>query len=331
MVQLRTMTYPSCGDPVMVRLRASVVPSPSNVVPVDMYHPYYPTGIMIGSLALPKKKRKKKKRPKRKKNKPSSTSVSTTASTVTSTSIPGSTDHIPSPLVLSQDQFPSLLRQNDDVDKVEWMTTSVEGVNDDSIDNADDDDDDDDESEESLSTTKVECFEEGEETKLSSKIGGQHSDTASTATTTSSNASSGFDSSQTIPNLCNSMKSTTVLGGYAAALRRMPFPISTGTMNEGILPSSKGGAVSTTAKVVNASTDIATEPSAQQASSPTSTIVRQCDDLISKSPSMVVDPTPVGIRAAKVGPDPLIITSPPMWGSSNGRLFVDVLRNKEKQ
>jgi hypothetical protein len=188
LVQLRARTYPSCGAPVMVRLHATNM------------------GLLAATAVLPKKKRKKKKRPKSKKNKASSLSIATTTST-TSTSDPAGDSSIPSPLILTQDHFPSLLRRHSELEKTEWTTTSVEVLNDEE--DEEDDEDDDEASEESL--TKDEHYEV-EEPKSSSKMGAQHSDTASTATTTSSNASSGFETTN--------VSKTAVLSGYAAAVRR---------------------------------------------------------------------------------------------------------------
>lgn len=185
LVQLRAMTYLSCGAPVMTRLQGTNV---------ELYAP---------AAVLTKKKRKKKKRPKSKKSKASTLSIATTASTA-SISDPVGENPIPSPLILTQDHFPSLLRRHSELE------------NDEEEDEEDDDDDEEEEDDDDASEESLTKDEREEEPKSSTKMGAQHSDTASTATTTSSNASSGFDTA----NLSSTQQKTAVLGGYAAAVRR---------------------------------------------------------------------------------------------------------------
>jgi hypothetical protein len=202
-------------------------------------------GLPAPAAVAPKKKRKKKKRPKSKKNKASSLSIATTTST-TSTSDPVGENSIPSPLFLTQDHFPSLLRRHSGLEKTEWTTASVEALNDDEEEeDEEDDEDDDDASEESL--TKDERYEV-EEPKSSSKIGAQHSDTASTATTTSSNASSGFETA----NLSNSPQKTAVLSGYAAAVCRNSPEMGGAGASEAMAPSPVASPTAVPKVVVNA-------------------------------------------------------------------------------
>ena len=239
MMQLRTMTYPSNGDPVMVRLRASVVPSQSTIIRVDSYdyhhHDVSAMTNLIDPTMAPKKKRRKKKRSKNKKNKTSTTSVATTTSlsrSDTSVSDTATSNKEPEPLDLTHDEFPTLLRHNNNV---EWSSSSIDMLNGSII----HDDIEDEVSHESSTNKEGEQFEEEEEeevednglaVKFTTKLGLNHSDTASTATTTSSNASSGSDTVKSTHyrgESCNTgTESPVVLSGYAAAVRRVVSPPS---------------------------------------------------------------------------------------------------------
>jgi hypothetical protein len=249
MMQLRMMTYPSNDEPVMVRLRASVLPSRSSTIRVDSFDHNHVSSV-VSHTADPtevvKKKRRKKKRSKRNKN---SASASSNAATIASTvsdltnAVDSTKSEGPSPIGFSNDDFPLLHSHNDD-DNVEWGNTSVDIIND-SI----NDDIEDDETEES-STNKDEHIEdddgEAQDVKRLPKLGLQHCDTASTATATSSNASSGSDnakSSQHI-SLSDNGVSPANLYGYAAALRRVPpspLPVPTGTSNISVCTAVKTG------------------------------------------------------------------------------------------
>lgn len=182
LMQLRGKTYPSTGDYVMARIRASIVTHSM----VDVYStlPTADTWANAAVQQLPKKK-KKKRRTKSVKTKSASKATLSNSILVATK---------PQPPLLTEHHFPSLLD-----DKVEWATTPVEA--DDSVGEREDD-----ESEES---TKHDGGEDEEERKSAKAL----SDAASTATTTSSNVSSGgFDS----------VSKKQAVGDYAAALLKAP-------------------------------------------------------------------------------------------------------------
>jgi hypothetical protein len=201
MMQLRSKAFPSTGDYVMARLRASMVSQTA----VDVYSTLPTMDALDSAVLLNPKKKKKKKRSKNRKKKSSSGSVVSAISATTT----DTTSMVPRPPMLTEEDFPSL--QSDD--KVEWITTPrVDATCEDSFDEEDGDDDDDDDDSASEESTKV----RGEEEDLGKSLKASHlsSDGASTATTTSSNASSSLSDPVA--------KQQVVLGGYAAALLNGP-------------------------------------------------------------------------------------------------------------
>ena len=355
MMQLRTMTYPSNGDPVMVRLRASVVPSQSTIIQVDSYdhrqqhsHTIHPLA-MVDPTMVPKKKRRKKRRPKNKKSKTSTTtSVATTTSLTTSDAsitdtTTTTTNKVLSSLDLTHDDFPSLSRiSNNDNDKVDWTTDSIDmangSINDD--DDIDIEDVEDEISRESSTNKEDECFEEDGEVeghnlavKLTSRLRLHHSDTASTATTTSSNASSGSDPLKSPPPPPPSSSSYYEIGtttspvvftGYAAAARRTiapSLPIMTVNHTKAVKE------VTTVAMINDSHTDCDSKemPSLSVSSTPSLSF-----SFSPKHQSMDhEDPNHDTFKETTLLDPDVVVKAPPppiKWGSR--RSFVDVIREK---
>lgn len=104
-MQLRSMTYPSTGEYVLVRLRSSVTE-----VSVDLYNTLPTEGLPFSSsVGLKKSRRKKKRGSKNKKNKGDNRQRSKQVVKAS-----------PS-IVLSDDQFPSLFNG-----KVEWEASALD-------------------------------------------------------------------------------------------------------------------------------------------------------------------------------------------------------------
>lgn len=203
MMQLRTKAYPSTGDYVMARLRASIVTS----APVDIYDPLLPpshdlhASATTSLLLQPLKKKKKKKRARKKKKNKSNTSPNAAVeNSKTADDSPSSPPRIagePTAVVppLSLDHFPSLMD-----DKVEWATTLVDS-NCTLRDSQEDD----------ASETNSSKDDEEEDRHKSGKA---FSDAASTATTTSSTA--------TTSSTGDTVAKKAPMRGYAAAVLQVP-------------------------------------------------------------------------------------------------------------
>lgn len=192
MMQLRQMTFPSTGQYVMARLKASSV----TVAPVDVYTtlPTDEQSVPNTSVGTQKKSRKRrKKRPKKKSNKAENKATGSGNSNTNSDMQKSASFAVAEEPVLrfTNDHFPSL--QND---KVEWETEPVNVRGSQGI--------EDDDSSEDSSTKNG---EEGEEPKPAKAL----SDAASTATTSSSTnttlSASGFE-----------LTANGIKGGYAAAV-----------------------------------------------------------------------------------------------------------------
>lgn len=169
-MQLRQMTFPSSGDYVLARLKASTVTmAPADVyslLPIERYN----------SVCASDTKTRRKRRKRSKKKKKGAVNHNE-ASRKDSVSFAPTEESI---LSFTKDHFPSLQEE-----KVEWETERVDEVH-----NIQDDADVDDSSAED-SSMKNEEEDDGEEQRLAKAL----SDAASTATTTSSTntTSSGFD------------------------------------------------------------------------------------------------------------------------------------------
>ena len=236
MMQLRQMTFPSTGQYVMARLKASSV----TVAPVDVYTtlPTDEQSVLNASFGTQKKSRQRRKKRFKKnanktENKASDSGSNTNLAMQKSASVAAADVPV---LRFTNDHFPSL--QND---KVEWETEPVDVSGSQGI--------DDDDSSEDSSTKNG----EGEEPKPAKAL----SDAASTATTSSSTnttlSASGFE-----------LTATGVRGGYAAAvlktssapaLREVPSPAdsreASASLSASSAVSSKADADDTPAPVVS--------------------------------------------------------------------------------
>jgi hypothetical protein len=195
MMQLRQMTFPSTGQYVMARLKASSV----TMAPVDVYKtlPTDEHSAPNASIGIQKKARKRrKKRPKKKANNKTENKANDSGSNPdTQKSV--SCAVVEEPVFrFTNDHFPSLQD-----DKVEWETGPVDVRGSQGI--------EDDDSSEDSSTKNG---EDGEEPKPAKAL----SDAASTATTSSSTnttlSASGFE-----------LTATGVKGGYAAAVLKTSY------------------------------------------------------------------------------------------------------------
>lgn len=207
MMELRSMTFPSTGEYVMARLRASIVSLPTSsswstmtdLHTAEAHHQHH---------LLPKKKKKKRSKTKKKKKKAS------TVHPVDCTENTGC-DNKMMPPALTEDHFPSLGIDSDS--NVGWDTTASP-VGERAEEEDDDDEDEDNSSQEendaysSEESVKQGCLCGAEDERKSTKV---PSDGASTATTASSNASS--SSSFELMS-----KKQQILSGYAAALLKDP-------------------------------------------------------------------------------------------------------------
>jgi hypothetical protein len=254
MMQLRTKAYPSTGDYVMARLRASIVTS----APVDIYDPLLPpshdvyaaasTSSLLLLQPLKKKKKKKRTRSKKKKNKRNATANAAaveniqTAGNSPSSPLRISGDSTAAVPPLSLDHFPSLMD-----DKVEWATTLVDSHG--TLRDTQEDD---------VSETNSSKDDEEEDRH---KPGKAFSDAASTATTTSSTA--------TASSTGDTVAKKTPMRGYAAAVLQVPTGSNSVHESTGTTPTMK----SAMGRKVRSENNIADAPSQKHAAPPAPLVI----------------------------------------------------------